>query len=232
MQFLRGSSSFSYLIPYYHSVYCFAHGHTGVLHKTSWDINYWHKHLLKYSPAYIFVLAWLFANLCYTSLPKNVPFFCRTIILRIPFPALCYCIYLLITLCQLRMPLPPFWERATAIYEGRQDRSLIWITTVYNSPNLNNSPLTFKFAIVRSFHGWKRKLIRMILTPLFFTNFNNLNNILTKIVSQFWFSIQNLNLKMWLDGHHFQRKESYWLLFGQFCQINPMCLKSESDSSD
>jgi hypothetical protein len=35
----------------------------------------------------------------YTSLPKNVPFLCQTIILRIPFSALYYYIFLLINLC-------------------------------------------------------------------------------------------------------------------------------------
>ena len=39
------------------SVCGFVHGHTGVFHKTSFDTNYWHKHLLKYSPVYIPFLA-------------------------------------------------------------------------------------------------------------------------------------------------------------------------------
>ncbi len=41
----------------------------------------------------------------------------------------------------------------------------VWLVTkVYNSPYQTNSPLTFKFAIVRSRRGLKRKIIRMILT--------------------------------------------------------------------
>ncbi len=84
---LRGSAYFSFLVPYHHPVSRFAHGHAGVFHKNS----LWYKLLaLIYiiNPFLFFLPALLFAHLHKTSRPKNVPFLCRTIILRNPFPAL------------------------------------------------------------------------------------------------------------------------------------------------
>ncbi len=84
---LRGSAYFSYLVPYHRPVCRLAHGHTGVFHK-----NFlWYKLsplIYVTNPFVFFLLALLFAHLGNTSLPKNVPLFCRTIILRNPFPAL------------------------------------------------------------------------------------------------------------------------------------------------
>ncbi len=85
---LRGSSHFSYLVPYHRPVCRFAHGHTGVFHN-----NFlWYKLLtLIYiiNPFSAFAPGIAFSHISRnTSLPKNVPFLCRTIIWEILFPAL------------------------------------------------------------------------------------------------------------------------------------------------
>ncbi len=60
----------------YHLCSCrLAHGHTGVFHNTSFDINYWHNFCLKHSPVCNPLLVWFFAHFRNTSLPKSVPFF-------------------------------------------------------------------------------------------------------------------------------------------------------------
>ena len=113
---LRDSAYFSCLVPYHRPVCRFAHGHTGVFHNTSFDINYWHDFRLKHSPVCIPFLAWLFAHFRNTSLPKNVPLFCRTklsriLVLRHLLVHVLYWTHTKYLCLRNKTPLPPFvWE--------------------------------------------------------------------------------------------------------------------------
>ncbi len=95
------------LLPKNHNLFCeckeglkggVALGHTGVFHKTSFDINYWHNLWLKaLSDAFPFGIVLrtfmhhFFAKKCTLPLQNSI--------LRIPFPVLFNCIFRLINLC-------------------------------------------------------------------------------------------------------------------------------------
>ncbi len=165
---LRGSSSFSYLIPYHCPVCRLALGHTGVFHKTSFDINYWHNLCLStLSSAFPFGMTFhtftqhFFAEKCTLPLSDNnfdKSLFC-SFLLHLPFNK-----HLPITYSEgIKRPCNP--SRTELLTFMREREMGEWlVTTVYNSPYQTIPPLTFKFAIVRSCRGSKRKIIRMILT--------------------------------------------------------------------
>ncbi len=151
---LRGSSHFSYLVPYHRPVCRFAHGHTGVFHN-----NFlWYKLLaLIYiiNPFSVIPAGIAFSHILRnTSLPKNVLFLCRTTIWEILFPLFYYYIYLLISPCQLLIskeqnaPVTLLGHNPW-FYKGKGDGW--WLaTTAYDSPTGPFQLQTFK--IIQNLH--------------------------------------------------------------------------------
>ena len=148
---LRGSASFSYLVPYHRPVCHLAPGHTGVFHK-----NFlWYKLLALIciiTLSFVFPLGMtfrtftqhFFAEKCTLPLPDSSFW-------EILFPLFCYCIYPLISLCQLlfrrnKTALSSFWDIAPDFYEGKGDVRMITNNGLQLSlPDQSNS--TFKICI-------------------------------------------------------------------------------------
>jgi hypothetical protein len=162
---LRGSASFSYLVPYHRPVCRFAPGHTGVFHK-----NFlWYELLALIciiTLSFVFPLGDFFAHLRLTSLPKNVLFLCRTIIfeksfsrsllLHLPFNELMPITYFE----GIKCPCNPSGTQPLTFMRERE----MWewlVTRVYNSPYRTTPFQHLKFAFVRS-RGSKKKVVEKI----------------------------------------------------------------------
>ncbi len=162
---LRGSSHFSYLVSYHRSVCRPAHGHTGVFHN-----NFLLYKLLALiyliNPFLLFLLALLSSHILRnTSLPKNVPLFCRRITWEILFP--------LFSLLHLLFDEPKpiiYFEGIKPPCNSTETQSLVlqgkgrWMTISNNGLRLSRRTLpTYKLsncsisAFVRSRCGSKEK---------------------------------------------------------------------------
>jgi hypothetical protein len=165
---LRGSASFSYLVPYHRPVCHLAPGHTGVFHK-----NFlWYKLLALIciiTLPFVFPLGMTFRTFMQHFFAEKCIFLCRTIILRNPFPALLllhlpFNKFMLITYFKgIRRSFNPSGTQLLTFMREREMWE--WLpTTVYNSPYLTTQIQHLKFAFVRSHRGSKKKVIEKIST--------------------------------------------------------------------